>query len=218
MVADGYDRISDAYTRDAETTRAGERDAYTRRLFGIVPAGAQVLDLGCGAGVPTTRLLAERYAVTGVDISGEQIRRARENVPKAQFVQSDMTSLCFPPGSFDAVVAFYSIIHVPRDEQPGLFRASHTWVAPGGYFLGALGAHDAAADIEGDWLGAPMYWSSFDASTNRQMVAAAGFSVLSASLETAEEDGHPVTFLWVLARKVLPGSPLPAGAPGGGVQ
>lgn len=204
MVADGYDRITDAYTRDAETTRAGERETYTRLLSDLVPVGARVLDLGCGAGVPTTRRLAERYVVTGVDIAAEQIRRARQNVPQAQFLQSDMSTLGFQPGSFDAVVAFYSILHVPRDEQLGLFGNIHRWLAPGGYFVGALGAHDAPAEIEPNWLGAPMYWSSFDADANRRMVAVAGLSVVSANLETANEDGQPVTFLWVLARKDLP--------------
>ena len=42
----------------------------------------RVLDLGCGAGVPIARRLAERYKVTGVDISERQIMLVRRNVPK----------------------------------------------------------------------------------------------------------------------------------------
>lgn len=203
VVAKGYDQVADAYARDTAVTRIREREAYTQLLVDHVPAGARVLDLGCGAGIPTTRLLAERYLVTGVDISREQIKRAEQHVPNAKFAVSDMTTLTFPAGSFDAVVAFYAIIHVPRDEQPGVFVAIHTWLRPGGHFLGTLGAHDAPAETEDDWLGAPMYWSSFDADTNRRMITAAGFSVVSANLETANEDGEPVTFLWVLASKAL---------------
>ncbi len=201
IVAAGYDRIGDAYARDSLRTRVEERERYTRLLFDHLPPGARVLDLGCGSGVPTTRCLAERFAVTGVEISPEQVRRARANVPHVPFVQADMTALQLPPASLDAVAAFYSIIHVPREELPRLFRSIHGWLVPGGVFVGALGAHDEQEEIAADWLGAPMYWSFFDADSNLRMLQAAGLSVLSSRLETADEDGTPVTFLWVLARK-----------------
>ena len=194
IVRDGYDKIASNYLREVDKVRVAERERYTRQIRESVPLHARLLDLGCGAGVPTTRSLAERYVVTGVDISEEQIRRARLNVPKAEFVRSDITVLRFEPCSFDAVTAFYSIIHVPRDEQPRLFRTIHRWLTPGGYFLGALGVHDAPTGIEPDWLGAPMYWSSFDADTNRTMVAASGLSIVSATQETADE-GCPA-LLW----------------------
>ena len=193
--------MGDAYARDSLHTRAEERERYTQFLLDHLPAGARVLDLGCGSGIPTTRRLAERFAVTGVDISAEQVRRASANVPGARFLRADMTALELPPGALDAVVAFYSIIHVPRDEQAPLLRSIHGWLAPGGSFLCTLGAHDAQADIEADWLGAPMYWSSFDVDANLRMLRAAGFAILCSRLETAEEDGQPVTFLWVLARR-----------------
>ena len=201
LVAAGYDRVADAYVQRLATTRTREREKYTRRLFERVLRGARVLDLGCGAGVPTTRRLAQRYTVTGVDISPEQIRRAKLNVPGATFLTSDMTACRFRAEAFDAVVAFYSIIHVPRDEQKTLLGAIWSWLTPGGYFLGTLGAHDTPADLEADWLGVPMYWSSFEPDANRQMVADAGFSTVAARLETASEEGAPVKFLWVVARK-----------------
>jgi cyclopropane fatty-acyl-phospholipid synthase-like methyltransferase len=40
-----------------------------------------VLELGCGAGVPDTQRLASHFRVTGIDISAEQVRRARTAVP-----------------------------------------------------------------------------------------------------------------------------------------
>lgn len=201
LVASSYDRIADAYLRRIAGTRSRERERYTRLLFARVARGARVLDLGCGAGVPTTRRLARRYRVTGVDASPEQIRRARLSVPGATFLTSDMTTCRFAPGAFDAVVAFYSIIHVPRDEHKALLGAIWSWLSPGGYFLATLGARDMPSDTEPDWLGAPMYWSSFGPGDNRRMVVDAGFSPVSVRLETADEEGVPVTFLWVVARK-----------------
>ena len=77
-----------------------------------------MLDIGCGAGVPVTQALSGRFAVTGVDISSEMVRQARANVPGATFIHGDITSVDFPDSSFDAVVAFYSIFHLPREEHP----------------------------------------------------------------------------------------------------
>src|SRR5690349_18225515 len=113
VVAAGYDAIADRYTAWARTVRVAEREKYTRLLLDRLPEGARVLELGCGAGIPTTQRLAERFAVTGVDISPRQITRARANMPTATFVQADMTALTFPPASFAAVTAFYAITHVP---------------------------------------------------------------------------------------------------------
>ncbi len=211
LVAASYDRIADAYLRRIAVTRASERERYTRRLFARVAPGSRVLDLGCGAGVPTTRRLAKRYLVTGVDVSPEQIRRAKGNVPGATFLTSDMTACSFGAGTFAAVVAFYSIIHVPRNDQKALLGAIWSWLAPGGYFVGTLGARDTPGDLEPDWLGAPMYWSAFGPDANRQMVVDVGFSPVSLRLETADEEDVPVTFLWVVARKG--DRPKTAGAP-----
>jgi hypothetical protein len=55
--------------------------------------------------------------------------------------------------------------------------------------------------VEADWLGAPMYWSHFDSATNRRLVTAAGLDLVEARDETEDEDGTPVTFLGVVARK-----------------
>jgi 2-polyprenyl-3-methyl-5-hydroxy-6-metoxy-1,4-benzoquinol methylase len=45
-----------------------------------------VLDVGCGAGVPVARALTRRFSVTGIDISGRMVDRARMNVPEGTFI------------------------------------------------------------------------------------------------------------------------------------
>ena len=67
IVADGYDRIAEQYCAWARQVRQEERAKYTAVLLKKLPVGATVLELGCRAGLPTTRQLAERFAVTGVD-------------------------------------------------------------------------------------------------------------------------------------------------------
>jgi ubiquinone/menaquinone biosynthesis C-methylase UbiE len=201
LVAQGYDTIAEVHAQWAGTVRADERARYTAELLERLPAGAAVLDLGCGTGIPTTRALAERFDVIGADIAARHIELARRNVPSARFIHSDMAALDFPAARFDAVAAFYSIIHLPREEHAGLLHAIAGWLRPGGLLVATMGARAEPGDIEPDWLGAPMYWSHYDAATNRALIEQAGLRILSAREETAEEDGQPVTFLWVIAQK-----------------
>ena len=154
------------------------------------PAESDVLDLGCGAGVPVARALAQRYRLTGIDISKAQVDRARINVPSARFVQADMTTAGFPAGAFDAVVALFSIIHVPRDEHAELLRRIGGWIRPGGYLLANMASSDDPGTIEDDWLGVPMFFSGFDASTNRRLLQEAGFDTIDADVIAHEEDGR----------------------------
>jgi len=199
IVADGYDEIALRYLDWSALAPSPERMRHLERLLGLLPPGAEVLELGCGAGVPVTQALAERCRVIGVDISAAQIELAERYVPDATFIQADMAALEFAPGSFDAVVAFYALTHVPRDEHAALLGRIATWLRPGGLLFATMGAADAPGGIEHDWLGAPMYWSHFDADTNRALVRQAGFALESAEVVTEDEDGVPVQFLWVVA-------------------
>ncbi|MCP4543900.1 MAG: methyltransferase domain-containing protein [Chloroflexi bacterium] len=201
IVQEGYDDIAERHHKWAQTTRSEERERYTSVLLDELPPGAEVLDLGCGAGVPTTHELAQRFKVTGVDISARQIELARQNVPDAQFIQADITQLDFAPASFDAIVAFYSIIHVPREEQLKLLQDIASWLRPGGLLVAAMGTHSAKVDFDEDFLGAPMYWSGFDGETNKRMVEEAGLRIISAQEETVPEFDQMVTFLWIVAQK-----------------
>jgi len=204
IVARGYDALVDRYlewsAQGADPTRDGLLAEFVSRL----PGGAAVLDLGCGAGVPTTRLLAERFRVSGVDVSAGQVQAARRNVPQATFIHTDLAALQLPEASFDGIAALFSIIHVPREEHAGLFGQIARWLRPGGLFVASLGANDGP-DWTGDWLGQPMFFSSFDAPTNRRLLRDAGFELLVDDVVEVREPDGPVPFLWVLARS------LPAG-------
>lgn len=201
VVADGYDAVAERYLTWSATIPDASRARYTQTLLDGLTPGARVLELGCGAGIPTTQALAARFAITAVDISARQVALARANVPAATFIQSDMTALDFAPESFDGVAAFFSLIHIPREEQPPLLARVAAWLRPGGLFVATMGVNDTEGDVEHDWLGAPMYFSHFDAMTNRHLVEQAGLTIVSAQEETQLEDGQPVTFLWIVAEK-----------------
>ena len=114
-----------------------------------------------------------------------------------------MTEVVFAPESFDAVVAFHSIIHVPRTEHPTLLESIHRWLEPGGALLATM----TVADYEGrdeDWegWGAPMVWSHYDKNANVAMLRDAGFEIRYAEPRTGGgTGGETETWLWVLASK-----------------
>lgn len=203
MVADGYDAIASRFAAWTLRNAAPALQTYLDQLGAQLPERASVLDLGCGAGELATRILAQRFRVTGVDISGNQLALARRGVPNAVFIQADMTALALPPESFDAVVALYSITHVPRIEHAQLLAGIAGWLRAGGLLLATLGAGETPDVLEADWLGmgVPMFFSHFDADANRALVSQAGFELLRAEILVQHEDGRPVRFLWVLARK-----------------
>jgi 2-polyprenyl-3-methyl-5-hydroxy-6-metoxy-1,4-benzoquinol methylase len=203
LVERGYDRVAERYlaTKDPQDPLAL---SALQEMSRDLPPGGAVLDLGCGAGVPATLWLARRgFAVTGVDFSGRQLDLARKLVPSAAFRKADMTDLELDPGAFDAVVAFHSIIHVPREEHPALLQKIHRWLKPGGLFLATLTVTDYDGE-DGDWegWGAAMRWSHYDAGTNATMLREAGFGLLHAEPRTGGGTGaEEETWLWVLARR-----------------
>jgi SAM-dependent methyltransferase len=200
VVADGYDTMAERYLAWSDLRPSPTRLRYLALALELIPPGSDVLDLGCGAGVPMTAALAEDRAVTGVDISSTQLALARRNVPGATFLRADMTALTFEPASLDAVVAFYSLTHVPRDEQAELLGHIRSWLRPGGIFLASMGADDEPGDVEPDWLGVDMYFSHFGARANRRLVESAGLVVERSELAIEPEDRHDARFLWIVAR------------------
>ncbi|MFL5650372.1 MAG: class I SAM-dependent methyltransferase [Chloroflexota bacterium] len=206
IVADGYDVVAERYRAWSDDRPSSTRLTWLARAIERIPAGSDVLDLGCGAGVPMTRALAAGRRVTGVDISARQIELARAAVPEAHFVHADMTALDLQPASLDAVVAFYSLTHVPRIDLPSLLEAIHRWLRPGGVLVATMGAEDSPDDVEDDWLGAPMFFSHYGAKRNRALVREAGFDIEMAVVEEEPGDRHGALFLWVIGHKTAEGA------------
>jgi cyclopropane fatty-acyl-phospholipid synthase-like methyltransferase len=199
LVARGYDAMADtweAWSAQVVDPRAEWRDDLVARLA----EGARVVELGCGNGTEETRLLAHRFRLTGVDLSGEQLRRARARVPEAEFVQADFTAIDFDTGAVDAVVSFYAFNHVPRALLPSLFARIHRWLRSGGLLMTALGARDLP-DWTGDFLGAPNFFSGWPPETNRRLLREAGFVLLRDEVVTIQEPEGPQVFHWVLAQR-----------------
>jgi len=190
----GYDAVSVRY--DEQYRGASKYQPWLAELRERIPAGAAVLDLGCGSGLPVARdLTAAGYRVTGVDISAVQISRARELVPQARFVRADVADVGFRAASFDVVVSLFALIHLPLEDQPAVLDNVATWLRPGGVFMATTG-YWAWTGTEENWLGsgAPMWWSHADVATYRSWITAAGL-VIDREEFVPEGDGGP-RFSW----------------------
>lgn len=90
IVERGYDRLGWRYREWVTTNAPDVRAWFLGEVLGRMPHGANVLELGCGPGVEAA-LLAVGSRYTGIDLSGVQLRFAREHVPQGMFVRGDFT-------------------------------------------------------------------------------------------------------------------------------
>jgi len=190
VVRRGYDAVSIRY--DKWSGGETKYSAWLSELGQRIPAGGAVLDLGCGSGLPVARdLTAAGFQLTGVDISEVQIRRARELVPAAAFLQADISNVDFDSQSFDAVVSFFALIHLPLEDQLPLLRRIADWLRPGGLFVATTG-YSAWTGYEENWLdgGAPMWWSQADVTTYRSWIDQAGLSIDREDFVPEDDGGH----------------------------
>ena len=194
-----YDALGPRFGQWAEEIEGDPWDRFLEELEVRLPAGGRMPDLGCGTGTRIARHTGT-VELVAVDLSEEQLRLARANLPGSTLVHGDFGALDFATETFDAVTAFYSIMHVPRDEHQGLFERIAGWLKPGGLFLASL-SHVGGEDRTYEWLGVEMFFSGFDAETNRRLLHEAGFELILDELVWMREPEGEAAFLWVLARR-----------------
>jgi len=202
LVQQGYDHCASAYDAARQREANPELELVSSRLLD----GAQVLDIGCGAGIPIASKLTQRFLVTGIDISGEQIRLARQHVPSGTFIQADIMTVDFSDATFDAVVSFYAIFHVPREEHAELFKRIRRWLKPGGFLLVTVAAQDEDPYTEDDFFGVTMYWSNYGLKYYCDLLKALGYQLLVTDIvkhgytddQERPAEIHPIIFAQVI--------------------
>lgn len=192
----GYNVLSRAYRGDtADEATQRQYDDWLGQVRDRAPSGGDVLDLGCGNGIPAAKWLSDNgFRVTGVDVSDTMVERARELVPEATFLRGDMTEVGevdFEASTFDAVVSFYALIHVPVADQADVIARAAGWLRQGGIFVATVG-HTAWTGLEQDWLGGgnDMWWSHPAAATYRAWIESAGLTVDDERFVAEGTGGH----------------------------
>ena len=192
IVENGYDDIARTYHQQRDRFKSTELLAG---FSSLLPPGGDVLDVGCGAGVPVARFLVRAgFKVTGVDVSSSMLELARAHVPEASFVKMDMRQLAFEAESFDGICAFYSLFHVPREEHLQVLLGFNRLLRQDGILLFSSG-RNAWEGVE-DFHGARMFWSHPDREVTRQLVIDAGFAVIMSEVQEHGGEKH----YWVMAK------------------
>ncbi len=88
-----------------------------------------------------------------------------------------------------------------RIVEAGYDRIAERWLRAGGLFLATYGVSDSHEEVEPDWLGAPMFFSSLGREESLALLRSSGLDILEAEVETIEEPEGEARFLWVFARK-----------------
>jgi SAM-dependent methyltransferase len=132
-----YDAVAREYADEIYGELAGKPfdcdvlDRFAARVRGQ----GWVCDLGCGPAQIARYLRDGCVNSLGVDLSAGMLEQARRLNPDLQFVQSSMLALGLRTGAFGGVVAFYSIIHIPRQQVVEALREACRVLQPGGLLL-----------------------------------------------------------------------------------
>lgn len=195
-----FDQLAELY--QGEHSQNPFQNARVENLGALLPAGSSVLDLGCGTGVPTARILTGAgHRVLGVDVSAGMLRLAREQVPAAEFRHANILDLPADLGPFDAVTSFFALLMLSRADIGTVLRRVTGWLRPGGYFAVGMVNFDGDS-VPLEFLGVPVSISGYPEAEWKDQLQEAGLTVLE--IETVDftpENGPPESQIYALCRK-----------------
>lgn len=179
--AAAYDAVAGDYADAFAGELAGKPDdrALLDEFAAALGPRGQVWDVGCGAAGHVTRYLADQgLDMVGVDLSPASIEEARRRQPLLRFEVADMRALPAGDAELAGIVAFYSVIHLPRAEVPAVLAEFRRVLQPGGGLL--LAMHGGTGEIgASNWFGRGVDFkaSLWDLAELSSAIDAAGFAV-----------------------------------------
>lgn len=185
--AAAFDAIGERYD-EAFPHKEGQEERI-RRLLDLLPPGSHVLDLGSGTGLPTARQLVQAgVRVTGYEISERMIELARVNVPEAEFVRADLVDLEPVETQYDAIVAFFSLLCLPRARIPEALGRVRASLVPGGLLCLSMVEADLD-DAPISFLGSQIRVSGYPRDELRTVLEEAGLVVEDERVVTYDPQG-----------------------------
>jgi len=119
-VTEVYDEIAKPYAK--EFSRPSD---YIDNFLGYVPTNGRILDLGCGPGFDSAYFVSKGFCVTGIDLSKEMLKLAKEKCPRGEFKLIDFRKIEFPTNCFDGIFASCSLIHIPKKDVLPTLKKFH---------------------------------------------------------------------------------------------
>ncbi|MFX0105502.1 MAG: class I SAM-dependent methyltransferase [Candidatus Hodarchaeota archaeon] len=195
IVEQGYNKIAEDYYNHRNLNKFNNE---LEEFASLLSNNAHVLDVGCGAGIPTAKFLTERgIQVTGIDLSDKMLSLARENVPSAEFIKMDINKLEFNENTFDGIISVYTLFHVPKEKHFEIFKKFYKILKSDGIILINTGISESEG--KSNFFGVPMFWSNFSPKTTLNLVKEAGFSII---FDGILERGGELQY-WIYGKKKL---------------
>lgn len=197
------DRLTPDQTRHVYETHAATFDqdrglferAWLERFTARLAPGAKVLDLGCGTGQPIAAwLLAQGFAVTGVDYAAPMLDIARHRWPDTTWHHADMRALDLGQ-TFDAIIAWHSFFHLTQSEQRSALARIADHLAPNGPLMFTAGPTNG--ETTGQIAGQTVYHASLSLDEYTDILNTHGLGVTTFTPEDPDCHGDSV----LLARK-----------------
>ena len=182
QVYKSYNKIADWYTQH----RSQElfEQPYLDLIINNLNTEAEVLDLGCGTGEPIARYFSGKgFKVTGVDGSQKLIDIARSKLPDIKFLIADMRTINLNL-KYDAIIAWNSYFHLPKNDQRRMFDIFENHVKPGGMLIFTSGPDEG--EVWSDNGGIDLYHASLSSGEYRRLAKEHSFKVIKHAIEDKE--------------------------------
>jgi trans-aconitate methyltransferase len=191
LIVKHYERH--ALSWDADRRAAGWNDkCWIDRFIGLLPNGADVLDLGCGGGAPVAmHVVAHGFHVTGVDSASTLISLCRGRMPGEEWIVADMRDVS-TGRRYGGILAWDSFFHLRPDDQRGMFRVFAEHAAPGAVLM--FNAGPGFGEAIGSYRGDPLYHASLDAAEYASLLDQFGFELIEHSVNDPQVGGR---ILWI---------------------
>ena len=165
----------------------------------LLCANGDILDVGCGTGQPIAQYLANRgFHVTGIDFSAEMIKKAKAlNLANATFIECDFFDFQSEK-KFDGIIAFDSLWHIAKKNQPLIYDKLASLTKKGGFLLFTHGNRDD--QTVGTMYNQEFYYSALPTDKVRELLIRAGFDVITL-IENYKEKTTGDRDLLVIAQK-----------------
>jgi demethylmenaquinone methyltransferase/2-methoxy-6-polyprenyl-1,4-benzoquinol methylase len=163
-----YQWLYDTISRLAALRVGGERRFRELALTGLtLTPETQILDLCCGSGQATGVLVEYSQNVTGLDASPLSLKRARNNVPQAQYVEGFAENMPFGDNSFDLVHTSAALHEMNPEQLQQILNEVYRVLKPGGIFT-LVDFHSPTNPIF--WPGVAMFLWLFETETAWQLL------------------------------------------------